>query len=285
MIIYKKPKDVRFTDMVIWVDNNMYKEDCDNEKLYEYLYLIICMLSCKKKLMNTYEDYTDFYMWASSVVYRRIKSKKQYEYDENGNPKQQKIRSILNYLNYKISGLAVDFIRTKRKDKKKVESIEVEPSSTLEDVIDDNISGMRVANFKSYMHSIPKTINQYMKKLPYYSDKSMYMNIYTSCLLSFLNSITLSNAEKQRLSSLKFRADRYQEAINDMYKTEKENSTILYHLDENMRDYITLLTRCITHIIMNDLSQLAHENMPASSNMKTLMADALDCKCNQEDKQ
>ena len=42
-MIYTKPKDMRFVDMVIWVDKNMYKDDCDDEKLYEYLYLIISM--------------------------------------------------------------------------------------------------------------------------------------------------------------------------------------------------------------------------------------------------
>ena len=75
-MIYTKPKDMRFVDMVIWVDKNMYKDDCDDEKLYEYLYLIISMLASKKKLMNTWSDYMDFYMWAASRVYMRIKSKK-----------------------------------------------------------------------------------------------------------------------------------------------------------------------------------------------------------------
>lgn len=281
-MIYTKPKDMRFVDMVIWVDKNMYKDDCDDEKLYEYLYLIISMLASKKKLMNTWSDYMDFYMWAASRVYMRIKSKKQYEYNEDGTPKQEKIRSILNFVKFKLSGLAVDFIRERNKEngkRNRMHSIEVEPCNTLHDAIDDNISGLRVADFRSYMNSIPETIKAYMNKLPYVNNYSLFMNIYTSTLLSFLNSITLSIENKNKLNRLRYRADRLQDELNIMYAQERENSTILYHLDESYRDYITVLTRCISHIIMNDLSQMSHESMVTDNNMKSLMIGAMEWQC------
>ena len=42
--------------------------------------------------------------------------------------------------------------------------------------------------------------------------------------------------------------------LDDLYIKEAENSTILYHIDESMRDYITVLTRELKHAIAKDLS-------------------------------
>ena len=39
-MLFTKPKNLKYTDLCIWIDANAYKSDCDDEKLYEYLFLI-----------------------------------------------------------------------------------------------------------------------------------------------------------------------------------------------------------------------------------------------------
>ena len=39
MTFYNKPHDLKYTDMAIWIDENAYKEDCDEPKMYFNLFL------------------------------------------------------------------------------------------------------------------------------------------------------------------------------------------------------------------------------------------------------
>lgn len=42
--MYYKKKNIRYTDMCIWIDEHANEIDCDDETLFEYLYLILVML-------------------------------------------------------------------------------------------------------------------------------------------------------------------------------------------------------------------------------------------------
>ena len=45
MSMFKLPKNIRATDMAIWIDENAYSEDCDDNKLYiHYYYLYIYLI-------------------------------------------------------------------------------------------------------------------------------------------------------------------------------------------------------------------------------------------------
>ena len=54
-------------------------------------------------------------------------------------------------------------------------------------------------DFKFYLSKISKTIKNFLKYSPYYNDKPLMHNIYISCLLTFLNQVTLSNSNKKRM--------------------------------------------------------------------------------------
>ena len=80
---------------------------------------------------------------------------------------------------------------------------------------------------------------------PYKKDKAMSSNIYMSWLLSFLNSITLPNSTNCKIGSYIRPTTLTDKLIDELYLSEKYNSTILYHLDSNMYNYITVLTNKI----------------------------------------
>ena len=77
--------------------------------------------------------------------------------------------------------------------------------------------------------------------MPYRVGTVEWENIYLSCLLSFLNSITLSRASIARVRHFAKNAKLSAELIDKIYKRERENSTILFHLPDSMHDYITVL--------------------------------------------
>lgn len=63
--------------------------------------------------------------------------------------------------------------------------------------------------------------------------------------------------------------------LDDLYIKEAENSTILYHLDESMRDYITVLTRELKHAIAKDLSLSSSTYVAGNSGVRMLIEDEL----------
>lgn len=85
----KKKPTIKYTDMCIYVDANIGKQDADVEKIYEYLTMISYMLAVKKKLFSL-EDYYDKYAhYIASSVYMRMTSKK---------PGLEPVKSCLNYI-------------------------------------------------------------------------------------------------------------------------------------------------------------------------------------------
>ena len=47
-MLYRKPENLKFVDMCIWIDNNAYRQDLseqEQEQLYEYIYHVTKMLA------------------------------------------------------------------------------------------------------------------------------------------------------------------------------------------------------------------------------------------------
>ena len=100
-MIYQKPKDVTYTQMAMFIDKHAYDENSTNELnnlIFEYIYHLVEMLAYKAKFFNRYSYYDDFAIYVASSVYLRLKNPKQFEYDNNGNPKLKRVKSILNYI-------------------------------------------------------------------------------------------------------------------------------------------------------------------------------------------
>lgn len=104
---YKKPADVTYTDMCIYVDENVYRDDLteiEQEQIYIYIYHICYMLACKGKYFKTFEDYDNFALYTAAKLYARLIDARQFE----DPPKLNKIKSILNYAKNTLYGMKVD---------------------------------------------------------------------------------------------------------------------------------------------------------------------------------
>ena len=68
--------------MCIWIDKNAYNEDCDDVKVYEYLYLLAYMLARKRRFFNHSYEYEDFAIYVASETLLRYRDERQF--NENG---------------------------------------------------------------------------------------------------------------------------------------------------------------------------------------------------------
>ena len=225
-MIFKKPADVRYTDMAIWIDENAYLDDCDNVQLYEYLFHLVNMLAHRGCYFDTNAEYEDFSLSVANKLFLRLRNPKQAILIEgSGKTKLPQIKSILNYIKRTIYPAKMDYERdrTTKTSQLKVDVLNNFISNSLaynSSKIEDSLSKVE---FNEYLDKIVYIIREYLYNIPYISDITTWHNIYMSCLLSFLNSITLSNASKEKLRTKSPYIYGNIDYINKLYNQENED--------------------------------------------------------------
>ena len=266
-MFFEKP-DIRYVDMCIYIDEHIYSGDFDQTTVYKYLYHIIMMLSLKRDYFGTTKTYEDFSIYAASAYYMRLLDERQFDKNSNLEP----IRSILNYIKKTLYSIRREY----------VQKFVTEPDISTDDyvVIDNDafdcyvsnkIDGISRLEFGNYLEDVYRIVKESLRSIPYITDPIKWTNIYISCMLSLLNSITLKNRDKKRLENFKRPNSLNDKLVNELYLSERYNSTILYHLDSSMYNYICVLTNKIRHKLSEELSQSIHFSTPSCVTMKNLL--------------
>lgn len=249
---FPKP-DMKYTEMAIYVDEHIYTEECDKDKAFLCIYHLALMLAYKGRIFTRKEYYREFAFFFATKIYDRLKDPRQYAIIENGEPELAPIKSVLNYMKATLYSSKVDF-----------EQLTYSQSHSLNPYgdTDYNDSEYRVVNKIRYftdnfnavetelcLRNLHKIIQACLQDSPYFNNKKEWHDIYMSCLLTVLNSFTLSALDKQAVDAI-HRDDKHKEnfktvAINNLYASKNNTGVILYHLDESMVDYIQIQVRKI----------------------------------------
>ena len=256
---YTKPKDKSYTDMCIYIDDHIYTDNYNEELVFEYLYHIILMLALKAKLFNRNCYYDGFAIFAASRVFFRLTNKKQFQLNDSGEPVMKRIKSVLNYIKSTLYYLKVDY--EQQEYAQSVISEETDCTYNYDNVVRNSIKDLSLVEFELTMNDIAKTCKMFLKTIPYKQTSAEWMNIYTSVLLTFMNSITLRNKSYRRIEHLSSTHRLKDSHLQDMFLTEKYEKPVLFHLDDSMSDYITVLTRQLRKIVAKDLSSIIHTSV------------------------
>ena len=98
------------------------------------------------------------------------------------------------------------------------------------------------------------------------------MNIFISCVLTFLDSISVKNVSIDELSTL------YNHNLTEfrqLFEKLRNKDPILYHIDDNMKNYIKVLVQEIKHAITAELRYESDLQVSVDTMVKQLMIDAL----------
>lgn len=234
MILSKKPP-IKYTEMAMYIDKYIYSDNCDEEKVFLYLYHLALMLAYRSKLFKRPEYYEDFAVMFAEDMYIRLKNPKQKMVKEDGSPKMHKLTSVLNYMKKVLYGRKVTF----------EQSYYSQSLSTIAELEEELIvSNLNAANqiykyTRDYnevetvecLNSINIIIRDYIDSIPHLTNRKERENIYMSCLLTI--SYLFDNS---------IRAGRPAHNINKV---------ILFHLNTDMEDYILVLCRRLLHEIEN----------------------------------
>ena len=247
--LFKKPKDMRWVDLAMWIDDNFYKQDCDYNTAYEYMYLLASMLAAKRHYFSVQEDYEEF---AASLAYDTYKRMS----DET----RPKIKSVLNYMKSIMSFRRAAFNIQKRQkiidpqfdtewdSVNYVEMYKEAYEASNRDILFDGVT--------SVLKLIPQTIRKNIPKV-YKLDLCEYENIYISCMLSMLNKITLPQMYESKLNTRLETTPSFDEV--KYYKKYLDDEIILWHLDSSKKDIIRIILNKVNNWITNEIKSLSND--------------------------
>lgn len=258
--------------MAMYIDENIYKPDHNQEIIYKYLYFLAIMLSHKGNLFNIEEEYEQFAIYYASQLYLRLTNKKQFEYTDNGEPKLKRIKSILNYMKSTINQRAAEFDKYEYDNNSSQLSDDVTSEYSFRQLVSESTDSLSRVEFESCLGDIITGLRAYLKHIPYKRNSVLYTNIYLSCLLSFLNSIVLDNKSLRKFCSAPSMSP---EQLEMLYKKQNKDFVILFHLPTEMKGYIQTLTNGMKHFIAEDLSWQGRDYISSHSNMLSLLANSI----------
>lgn len=275
-MMYKKPQ-IKYTDMAIYIDKHAYDENPSeevNNLIFEYLYHICQMLAYKARYFQKYRQYEDFALYMATDVFMRLKNPKQFIYDNEGNPKLRKIKSILNYIKKVLYAKKVDFEQKTYDQSFSDSSLNLDSGLgyTFIDSLIDSIDDLERIDFKICLESIPKTLNNFFNNLQF-NDKKLLLNLYLSSLLTFINQITPYNSDIQRIHSLQLTPDKKIELYQNLYKRLSLDDVILFDLDLQYKKLVFVLTNEVKHLLANDLSMITNNAISSESNLKSILVN------------
>ena len=269
-MLYKKPNNLKYTTMAIYIDENIYKPDHDQETIYKYLYFLAIMLAHKENLFNIEDEYEEFAIYYASQLYLRLTNKKQFEYNDAGEPKLKRVKSILNYMKSTIGQRAAEFDKYEYDYTSNKITDDVAVSYSFRQLVSESTDFLGRVEFEACLGDIIKGLRAYLTHIPYSENSIIYNNIYLSCLLSFLNSIVLDSRSLKKLSN-----SYSPEQLEALYKKQNKDFVILFHLPAEMKGYIQTLTNGMKHYIAKDLSWKGRDYISSHSNMLSLLANSI----------
>ncbi len=256
---YTKPENIRYVDMAIWIDTHAYTNDSNENLLYEYLYHLANMLAHKHSYFTTSEDYDQFALYTASKLFSRLK-----------NSELPPIKSILNYIKKIIYPYKVDYDAEFRKDGNADIQIIYTGDFNLGSYLIDEANIFERINFTSSLSSIDRVVYAHLSKIPVRKNSSEWVNIYISCMLTLLNSITLSKYNLKKCEHIK--KDK-SHTIDHIYTTLRHAKPILFHLDKKYENYIYILVNEIRRAISKELSGTTDYYISPDSTIKGLLME------------
>ena len=265
---YKRNPNVSFTDMCIYIDKHIYQDNPDVEKCYEYMYHIFYSLAVKGRFFNSAKDYDEYALYGATRLFLRYQKR-------NLNV----IKSVLNYVKRILYPTKVEYQAQTFNEVFK-QDVEEDVAKVLHDNMTAKARAqknelMRI-EFEYYLKRIQQPIQEFLKQTPYANDVVMLHNIYLSCLLSILNSVTMTEINKARIKNKQSKGLSIDNLLEEIYREERKDSIILYNLDKKLYNYISTLVNKIYAIIREDLCYLLRTNEPSDAILQGILASSVD---------
>lgn len=248
-MLYSKDANKKYTDMCKEFDEEFYKPDRDDNKLFGYMYLVFYMFACKGGFFQKFEDYDGYATYAAKTIYTRY-----IKYQERG----EHIKSLLNYAKSCKGHLKTDYQKEafQQVTQKGDENVLAYVNVFRQNIQDAYSQESMRSDIEDMITTISSVVKDVVNESNYRSDKTLIRNIHMSCLLTLTNNLTLRNTIVEKIESKTVENKLTSDYLIKQYQKEKAEPPILWNLDESFSDTITLLVNKIRVKISDALNEI-----------------------------
>ena len=247
-MLYSKD-DKKYTTMCKEFDEEFYSGHRDDDKLFKYMYLVFYMLACKSNYFTKFEYYDKYAQYAATTIYNRYLKKEK---------KGVHIKSLLNYAKSCKGHLKTDF---QKEEFQQVSNKEDENASaystTYRQMIEDYCCNEDlVRDTEDMLSNIKLVFKEVLSESPFKNNALLMKNIYTSCLLTMISSITLNNEFLEKLENKMSKKTVDSEYIIKQFQRERQSEPILWNLDDSYSQIISLLVNKVRIKMSDELNSI-----------------------------
>ena len=258
-MLFKRPKDLKIVDMCQIVDKLIQQDEWtekEKDDIVRYLYFIVYSISKRKKYFYNTNDCDDFSIYFAEQLYYRF---------TNRDKGLDKIKSCLNYINPILYGRILNW----QQNDKFIELLEdtnstekynlgryIDPIAYKEQIrteIELSDRDGLIRSIYNEIENLPKLVKRVSSLTQFKNDKSITNNLYISCMLSLVNSITLNTKLEEAMQQ-----KRENNTLRDSYIIENrlkniEDTIILWHLDSSLKNLVKVLINRVKVMFMESI--------------------------------
>lgn len=203
---WRKPTDKKFTDLCIYIDNNIEKLRVPGEypevenKIYNYLWLLVKALAIKKCMFSKFDDYDPFSFYAANRLFFALRKNLHNQGKTIKGKQIRPIKSCLNYTKALMYPMRIEYQREAYKEviaeefvSKKFDALNLQ--HRLQDSArEDQLNASLFPDFvKDSLQDIDKILEQVLTRSPFPKHTADYKHLKISMLITCLNTLKLRN--------------------------------------------------------------------------------------------
>jgi len=198
-MIFKKPENLRYVDMCIYVDKNvpqLLDPDCPTEiqdTIYNYLWLLVKALAIKKRMFKAFQDYDGYSFYAANRLYFALKKNLENQGKIVKGKEIRPIKSCLNYTKALLYPMKIEYLRNEQN----LDYTEQETSKNFDEFMyrqrlkdevwqSNGCSEAFQVEVRDFFNSFSYTMDEVLKKSPFPPNSPDYKKIKISVLLNAL---------------------------------------------------------------------------------------------------
>lgn len=259
-MLWKKPTDMKYTEMCIFIDENVPKivnpgENPELENIiYNYLWLLVKALAIKKCMFNEFQDYDMYAFYAANRLFFALRKNQVNQGKIIKGKLIRPIKSCLNYTKALLYPMKIEYQRESFREviEEEFVSKKFDAFAYKEQLKNSARDSLAVTQqYKAYLHDAlkqsGKILEAILQKSPFNRSTAEYQNLKISILLT--SNHILKNKKKLNAAS---------------------QSVILWHLPKSMSSYTKILLKEFFMALklemmecykMSDLSEADLENI------------------------
>ena len=207
---WKKDPKLKYTDLCIYIDENIPKlaepgkyPEIEN-KIYNYLWLLVKALAIKKCMFNNFEDYDGFATHSANRLFFALRKNYQNQGKTIKGKLIRPIKSCLNYTKALLYPMTVEYQNENFSEviaeefvSNKFDAFMFKEKLKADALNSQGANDQLVAYLKSSFANIESMLDKVLRKSLFASNEIMYKKLKISLILNALNSLKT----KKRLDS------------------------------------------------------------------------------------